>query len=49
MYHDTGLVADLYDYSSWMDVPTVIVPEDQFYSFMGTMKAILERGYLTFP
>jgi hypothetical protein len=48
-YRSRGLVADLYDYSSWLEGPGTIVPEDRPYTFMNVMKTVIARGDIVYP
>jgi hypothetical protein len=48
-YRSKALVADLYDYSSWLEGPGTIVPEDRPYTFMNVMKTIIARGDIVYP
>jgi hypothetical protein len=48
-YRSRGLVADLYDYSSWLEGPSLIVPDDKPFTFMYTVSKVIANGDLVYP
>jgi hypothetical protein len=48
-YRSRGLVADLYDYSSWLEGPSLIVPDDKPFTFMYTVGKVIANGDIVYP
>ena len=48
-YRSRGLVADLYDYSSWLEGPSAIVPDDRPLTFMYAINKAIANGDIVYP
>ncbi|MBI3401207.1 MAG: hypothetical protein HY048_07275 [Acidobacteria bacterium] len=48
-YRVKGLVADLYDYSSWLEGPSIIVPDDRPLTFMYAISKVIANGDIVYP
>jgi hypothetical protein len=48
-YRAQGLVADLYDYSSWLEGPSIIVPDDRPLTFMYAINKVIANGDIVYP
>lgn len=48
-YRSRGLIADLYDYSSWLEGPGTIVPDDRPLTFMYAINKVIANGDIVYP
>jgi hypothetical protein len=48
-YRSQGLIADLYDYSSWLEGPSMIVPDDKPFTFMYAVSKVIANGDIVYP